>query len=318
MNKGRPFVNGQIRPPDGRTLHYAHFYGLSALPPGELAIFTGNCQAESLRIMLDGGGLSTVRMPAVHELQAADIPFLHALLARAAVLVSQPIRDGYHGLPLGTREMSGMLGASSRTVVVPVIRFAGLYPAQAIIRPPGDASLVPPVAHYHDLRTLVEAADRLHGRAARPAPRITEEAVRSVGAQSIVELRTRENKHGAVMASDLFDNPSFAQMRTINHPGNSVWAALATRVRAALSLPAHTVDPGRELLNAVHAPREEVVAAAYGLDDAPTDYWRIGDDTVPAGEVREEHLRWYGEHPEVVDAGLTRHADALRILGLAS
>ena len=302
---------------DGRTRHYGHFYGLDE-PAGDgpVALVVGNCQAESLRIALDGGGLRTVRTPAVHELVTADLPHLDRWLARASLLVSQPVRDDYHDLPLGSRQLAARLGPGARAVAVPVIRFAGLYPTSAIVRPPLDPSLVPPVVEYHDLVVLAEAAARRDGTT-RPLPRLDVDAVRAVAVLSLHELRRREEAHDAVVVSDLFDDPSFAQMRTLNHPGNPIWTALASRVRDRLGLPEHVVDPGRPLLDSVHAPRLQAVVDAFDLDDAPTDHWVVGGTPVPGEEVREAHLRWYEREPAVVDAGLARHADSLALLGLA-
>jgi Polysaccharide biosynthesis enzyme WcbI len=301
---------------DPRTRHYGDFYGVSDTPPeGEITLVIGNCQAESLRIVLDGG-LATVRMPAIHELTAADLPYLDAWLAKTRVLVTQPVHDDYHGMPLGSTQLAARLAPGARVVRVPVIRFAGLYPAAALVRPPADPSLVPPVVEYHDLRTLTEAAVRA-GLADAPLPALHSAAVHAIAALSLGELRRREAGHETVPVSDLFATPSFAQMRTMNHPGNAVWAEVAVRVQSALGLPEHAADPGRPLLDRVHAPREQAVIDAFGLDAEPTDDWTIAGERVPAAAVRDAHLRWYAERPEVVAAGLARHEDALRMLARA-
>ncbi|MBL7261326.1 WcbI family polysaccharide biosynthesis putative acetyltransferase [Paractinoplanes lichenicola] len=298
--------------PDPRTRHYGVFYGLDE-PGGDgpVVLVVGNCQAESLRLMLDGGGLRTVRMPPVHELVAADLVHLARWLARTALLITQPIRDNYRGLPLGSAQLREPLGRGAKTLRVPVIRFAGLYPAHAIVRPPSDPSLAPPVVAYHDLRLLAEAAG-LSLRTPFDVP-----AVRAIAEHSLEQLRTREAAHGTVVVSDLFARPSFGQMRTLNHPGNPIWTALAARVRAAAGLPEHTVDPGRPLLDSVHAPREAVVIEAWEIDEPERPHWVVAGEPVEAGAVREAHLEWYSRHPDAVQAGLARHADALRIAGLA-
>lgn len=315
-------MSEQRTEPDGRTRHYGDFYGLSE-PEGDgsIALVVGNCQAESLRIFLDGAGLTTVRMPPVHELTAADLPQLGRWLGRAGLLVSQPVRDDYHDLPLGTAQLAAMLPREARVVRVPVVRFAGLYPAHVIVRPPSDVSLVPPLVEYHDVRLIAEAAGRpLPGGALTPA------VVRSVAEQSLAELRKREVAHDSVVASDLFEvgagadgagTPRFDQMRTLNHPGNPVWTALASRVRERLGLPEHVVDPGRPVLSSVHAPREQAVIDAWGLDDEATDHWVVGGERVDADEVRRAHLAWYAEHPDAVEAALARHADAFALWGAA-
>jgi hypothetical protein len=301
---------------DGRRSHYAEFYGLADLPAGGYGIIAGNCQAESLRIFLDGGGMPWVRMPAIHELDSSDIPHLNQLLAHASVLVSQPIRDNYRGLPIGTRNLVDQLRPGTPTVIMPVIRFAGLYPTHVIIRPPADPSLSPPLVAYHDLRTLTEAADRLHGHTTQ-LREITPEFVREVGARSLEELRTREAQHRSVVVSDLFAQPTFAQMRTINHPGNPVWTALAARVRSAIGEDPRVIDPGREILNNVHAPRLAVVAEAYGLPMPSAPGWVVDGVDVPDDAVREAHLRWYSDNPDVIDAGIARHRATLDLLGFA-
>ncbi len=302
---------------DPRAWHYGEFYGLRELADdAPVALVHGNCQAESLRIMLDGGGLTTIRMPPVHELVAADLPHLERWLRRAGLLVTQPVRDDFGALPLGTAQLAARLGAGVPVVRVPVIRFAGLYPTHAIIRPPGAPGLVPPLVEYHDLRTLVEAAAR--AAASRvPEARLDAATVRLVAARSLAELRKREAAHGTVAVSDLFETPAFAQMRTLNHPGNVVWREVAARVRERLGLPEHEVDPGRELLDAIHAPRLPAVVEAFGLTDAPRGHWLVASRALAVEEVREAHLRWYAEHPGAVTAGLRRHADALALLGLA-
>jgi hypothetical protein len=300
--------------PDGRTLHYGEFYNRRELAheadsSAGIAVVMGNCQAESLRIMLDGAGLHTVRVPPVHELVGTDIPFLQRLLERTTLLVSQPVRDDYHGLPVGLRQLSSRLAGAARAIAFPVIRFAGLYPVHAIIRPPSDLSLTPPVVAYHDLRTLAEASG-----AGAIAASITPDMVRAIAADSIGELVRREQAFDAVRASDLFTRPDFAQMRTLNHPGNAVFAAVAERVRGRAGLAEHTVDPGRRLLDGVHAPRLAAVIDAYELDEEPGSDWIVGGSTVPDALVRDAHLEWYAEHPDAVEAGLARHGRALEIL----
>lgn len=315
-------MSEQRTEPDGRTRHYGDFYGLSE-PEGDgaIALVVGNCQAESLRIFLDGAGLTTVRMPPVHELTATDLPQLRRWLGRAGLLVSQPVRDDYHGLPLGTAQLAAVLPREARVVRVPVVRFAGLYPAHVIVRPPSDVSLVPPVVEYHDVRLIAEAAGRPFA-----ADALTPAVVRSVAELSLAELRKREAAHDTVVASDLFEvgsgadgrgTPRFDQMRTLNHPGNPVWTALASRVRERLGLPDHVVDPGRPVLSSVHAPREQAVVDAWGLDDEPTDHWVVGGERVDADEVRRAHLAWYAEHPDAVEAALARHADTFALWGAA-
>ncbi|PVZ96349.1 peptide ABC transporter ATPase [Amnibacterium flavum] len=272
----------------------------------------GNCQAESVRILLDAGDVEAVRMPPVHELTSDDIPHLAHWVARADYLVSQPVADDYHGLPVGTRQLVAGLRAGARVARFPVIRFAGLYPTQAIIRPPADPGTAPPVVPYHDLITLARAAGLDVARDHTPTPAM----VRTIAEESIAQLTRREEAHSTVLVSDLFTSPRFALMRTINHPGNALLAPIAERVRDSLGIPAAAVDPGRQLLSGVQAPRIPAVIEAFGLDEPAEPDWIVDGTHVPPEVVEAAQLDWYRSRPDVVEAGLTRHAGALRALGL--
>jgi len=146
--------------PDGRTRHYGAFYGVTPTEHGDdrpVLVVHGNCQVESLRVVIEASeaGYRCVRVPPVHELVAADLVHLHRLLGRCAVLVSQPVRADYRGLPLGTAQLA-LAAAHARLVVVPIVRDARLHPLQALVRVPGAGE--PPVVPYHDVRTLARAA----------------------------------------------------------------------------------------------------------------------------------------------------------------
>lgn len=285
-----------------RRAHYAQFYGDAPAPDG-FGVVVGNCQAESLRIVIDSPSVPTVRVPAVHEMTAEDAALLHGLLARARFVVVQPIRDDYHHLPLGTRQLRAALPPGAACVVVPNVRFAGLHPFQAALRVPGVAE-EPPMVAYHDVRVLAAAAG-LPVAAALRTP-----AVRALAAESVDELRRREQATD-VAASDLFASPSFALMRTVNHPGNAIWLPLAERVLAALGTGSEPTDPGRPLLAAVQAPREHWVAEAWGSDEPARTHWLVDGAEVDPEEVAGAHRDWYRRHPAFVSAAVQRLAPAL-------
>ncbi|MFC3689862.1 WcbI family polysaccharide biosynthesis putative acetyltransferase [Aquipuribacter hungaricus] len=307
---------------EGRRRHYGDFYDLPAVAPEGPAggddrpvlLVHGNCQAESLRVVLEasGAGFRCVRVPPVHELVEDDLPHLRRLLQACRVLVSQPVRAGYRGLPLGTAELAAAAPAA-RLVVVPIVRDARLHPYQALVRLPGAGD--PPVVPYHDLRTLAEAAGR---PAARVAPR---EGLLEVGHRSQAELRRRESEHGTLVASDLLPAAGAGSSHTLNHPGNPVLVGLAQRVLDAVGggdgVGGTAVDPGRVLLRSVMSPLHPEVLDALDLDPgAARGGWLVQGEPVDDAHVREEQLRWYRTHPDVVAAGLARHEVALRALGL--
>lgn len=329
----------------GRRKHYAQFYGdapvehIDADQP--LVVVVGNCQAESLRVLLAGPGapgaegalrdgasarVRTVRVPPVFEWTGEDVAAAGRLLARADALVTQPIRDDYRGLPSGTRQLEALLPPSGRSVRVPALRYAGLHPYQVIVRDPADSSLDPPVVPYHDLRTMAEA---LAGRSPddgplwprRPLPELSREALRRGHAESVDQLRRRERAHGTVEISDVLeDHPHW---HTVNHPDNSTLMALARRTLSALGLQDEVAEPGRELLRSIEAPVDPEHAQALGArlrPEARHRGWRIGlgPAQTEADEmtVAREQLAFCAQRPALLDHALQRHGQRMRFLGL--
>ncbi|MFI8632702.1 WcbI family polysaccharide biosynthesis putative acetyltransferase [Microbacterium sp. NPDC077663] len=279
--------------------HEGHEAGSWAAPPnGEYGVVVGNCQAESVRLVLNSDELRLVRVPPVFELDAAGAARLHELVSGASILIAQPVKDDYHDLPLGTRQLAASLPPSGRTVTFPVVRYAGLYPFQAALHVPGVEE-TPPIVAYHDVRTLAEAAG------APVRTRLDRDAVQAEAAASLAELRRREEPLD-VGVSDVFARPHFELVRTVNHPGNEVILAIGARVLRALGRDGEPIDPGRPLLNSVHAPREDWVIDAWGLDDDPDPSWSVDGRSVDPAEVREAHLEWYRRHPQFVLGAVER------------
>lgn len=309
--------------------HYGAFHGdrpddpadptsSAAVPPADapLVVVHGNCQAESLRLLLASDDVRTVRLPPVHELDAGDVPLLHRLLARTDLLVAQPVGADHRGLPIGTEQLAAHLPPGGRTVLVPPVRYHGLQPWHVVAHPPGLPDPDPPLAAYHDLRTLAVALDPARAGAASDAGGATPEAIRRVADDSVAELVRRERLHGTVVVSDLLARPARGIVRTVNHPSNAVLAPLAARVRAAVGLPPRPPGVTRPLLDAVHAPLEAAVVAALGLPGEPEPDWRLGGRRVSAQDVATAHRAFYARRPDVVRLLVERYADTLRLLGL--
>lgn len=299
---------------DARRRHYAGFYDPDPGAAGDrpLLVVHGNCQAEALRVVLQASTdeLATVRVPPVHELVADDLPALHRLLERASVVVAQPVRDGFHDLPVGTAQVAAR-ATGARLVRIPVVRYVGLHPWTVLVRTPwmGDPPLVP----YHDLRTILRA----HRGGSAPSGHGRPDGYRAVARGSLAELRRREDAHATLRASDLVEAAGERAALTANHPGNAVLVPLAGRVLEACGLEGPASDPGRVLLSSIEAPRRHEVLDALGLDPAAArDTWRVGDREVDEDEVAAAQLGWYADRRPVVDAALRRFAPAIEALGL--
>lgn len=303
--------------------HYRHFLagpqddagsGLGAAP---LLLAVGNCQAESLRLLLDAGDVRTVQVPPLHDVRPAEVPVLQQWLGRTDLLVAPPVAPDYRGLPLGTDQMAALLPGSARTCRVPLVRYAGLHPWHLVVHPPGLPDPQPPVVAYHDVRTVARAAWTRVGRPAPSSTPATTAGVLAVARASVAELARRERAAGTVVLSDLLGHPAADAMRTVNHPGNHLLAPLAARVRADLDLPALGPAVTRPLLTSVLAPLEHVVLAAHGLDAPPRPDWVLDGDPVASAVVEEAQLAFYGARPDVLDVCLDRAREPAAALGVA-
>ncbi len=288
----------------GRRAHYAGFYD-SGPPAGPFGLVVGNCQAESVRLVIEQDDLPMLRVPPVHELTAADAGRLRELVPHADALVMQPVKDDYHGFAVGTAQLRALLRDGARSVTFPVTRHSALYPAHAAFHVEGFGD--PPIVAYHDVRALAAAAG-----IGLPS-RLSAASVRLIGAESLAELQRRERGLD-VAVSDLLAQPSFAHMRTINHPGNPVILALGSRILEVLGRDGRAVrDPGRPLLNAVHAPREPGVIDAWGLTDDEQADWIVDGVRIETARVLDAHREWYAQRPGFVAAGVERLG---RLLGI--
>ena len=276
----------------------------------------GNCQAQVYRDRLgELGRFRLPEVPLVHELVAADLDDLHAVLSRTDVAIMQPVVDDYRGLPVGYRQLAAAVPGGSTVIVVPVLRYAGLHPYTVVVRPPSDRSLVPPVVPYHDLRTLASVALDRPDLAHRVPD---EQAVRAGHEESVQQLRTRERAHGTVVVSDLLEE--HPRWHTINHPDRATLDHVVQRILDRFPAGIDTTLPTtstREPLGALRAPVLPEVEDALGLERLGPRAWQTPDGELTEDTVRHAHRQWYLGHPDAVAEGMRRHADRLVLLGLA-
>ena len=305
---------------DGRTRHYGEFYGVTEAQMNDderLLVVWGNCQAEALRIVLSSSPdlpFRTIRVPPVHELESTDIAHVERLVRRAAVIVSQPVRARYRGLPIGGPDLAEMAPAAT-VVVWPVIRYGGLFPFQVIARHPAQPSAVPAAVPYHDLRTVLAV------RAGRTRfdewdVEVSADRFREAAQWSVAQLEVRERRHCDVGISDILLDVGADAAHTINHPGNRVLLTLGGRILEALGASA-PVPPSRDLLGNIRAPLERRVIDALGIQATPRTSWDVDGAVLTEEEVHRSQMQWYAERPEFIDAVLDRYGDLIEILGMS-
>ncbi|GAA1900264.1 WcbI family polysaccharide biosynthesis putative acetyltransferase [Williamsia serinedens] len=309
---------------DGRTRHYGGFYGVggAAVAAGStdhpVVLVWGNCQAEALRVVLNTVNTTpwgTLRVPPVHELTEDDLPHLDRLLRRTRAVLSQPVRRGYRGLPIGLDDLRERLPADVPVLRWPVVRWSALHPFQAIVRHPDDPSMDPDGVPYHDLRTVAAARD---GRSADDPwdVDVPDEAFREVARRSGEELRRREARDTDIAVSDILEAVGAEATHTINHPQNGVLLRLGQRILDELGWAGTVQEPGRTLLGGIRAPVEQRVLDALGLTGTARSAWSVHLRTVSPDEIHRIQMDCYARHPGFVDAAVARHGEVMDLLGL--
>ena len=328
--RSRPVLRGDV---SDRDRHYGVFYGVAPLPgdaggsgdadAGDAVprvVVVGNCQAESLRIVLESSGdIQSFRVPPIHEWETRDMPFVEFAMQWANVLVTQPVRNDYRGLPCGTEQLASLMrtdGSPTHVLRYPVLRFSALNPRWAIVRSPLDSSLSPPVVPYHDLHLIAQLAG---------LQQVNEPDYQGIVEANVQLMAAREGAHGTVgMSTYLRELPEW---HTLNHPNNATLTELGTRVMQAIrecepewaKLNGQVSAPtDREMLGHLRSPVDPRALEALSLPASDRSEWTLHGEIIPAEEIEVAHRSFYREHPEFIEAALKRHADLFRLLGFSS
>jgi hypothetical protein len=292
-----------------------------------LCIVYGNCQAEAIRVLLDNSPsfracFRTQPIRAVHTVDHRTIPEVRKAVASASLIVSHPVRDGYHGFPVGSEEILASAGEGCRRVTVPALYYDGLYPFHVYVRGPDGRAPAAPLSVYHDLRIIYCAArgwdlqtSLSWWREFVPSP----EGVRQVAAGAREHLCAHEAELDVHVAPLLTAPDLHADsFLTVNHPTNAALDRVVAGVHAHLGLTHTPSTLSDELLGELRAPLEPAVVAALGLTAQERRAWQIKGTAVTQEDLLGEHLAWYAGRRELVDAGAEQNAARMRQLGLAA
>jgi len=312
-----------------RVWRYRQFYSgpTRSADQRPFAVVVGNCQAEPIARELAvnedlAQAYRVVLVPAIHLLTPADARRLRAILPKVGLYVTQQVRDGYHGMQIGTEELVKELHPSAEVRRIPVLYYEGLYPYQVYVRDKRETSELAPLTGYHDLRYLYAAAsgwDASNSQAWLDEFEPPAGAIQETAAGSKQSLRDREKSLDITM-SDLLGlesgpSPSFF---TVNHPSNAVLQHTANRVLESLDVIAAGDVSSPEWLDQEVTPIENVTLAELGVRDfGAQDHWVINGNEYSHQQMLAKHLDWYLANPSIVMAGLKQHAEKMHLLGLA-
>jgi hypothetical protein len=293
-----------------------------------LCIVYGNCQADALSHVLRASPAFAAEyniacVPAVHTITATERSELEKLVARASLIVAQPVKRGYREMALGTDEITAAAPSRCRVICFPVQFYPPLYPFQVVVHLNGGRSVDAPMTKgYHDLRVVSRSArgmgldaalDWLESYVPDPA------TLRQIAARAAANIRERERETD-IAVFDRFTASATshrASFFTINHPARLTLRCISEGVHSALDIPFDDIG-GTELLDIIKTPLEGSVVNALGLPGRGTRRWVIDGKRVFMKTVVRAHLDFYRRRPDVVAAALNEYAARLANLALVN
>jgi hypothetical protein len=298
----------------------------SGKPRRPICLVYGNCQAEPVRALLASSAEFTdayevVRIPAVHEVRASQMARFERIFRAASLILTQPVKDGYRGLPLGTDELLAQAARDCNVIRFPALYYDALYPLQIYVHVDGGPALSAPMTEYHDLRTLCAATKGLPTEATvrwvseyRPP----DAALHAAAEHASAMIRHYESGTDVRVLDSIISPQAHARsFFTVSHPARVVLQRIADGIQEVLGFkPVSNGHDGREPLGLFRTPLEQPVIDALGLATEPSVDWIIKGKPVSTDDVVRCHLNWYRQRPDVVQAGLSEHADRIAEFGL--
>ena len=295
-----------------------------------LCIVHGNCQATALSAVLSSSPAfateyDIVRVPPVHTITAGELSGLKELIARASLIIAQPVKPGYRGMGLGTDELIPAAPSACRVIRIPGLYHQGLFPFQAFVgmnsegRSIGD---IPVTGRHHDLRIIACAARAMDADTAVDwvhsyVPEAT--AVREIADVATEQVRRRERETDIPVFDLVTSSPAThaGSFFTVNHPSRLALRHISEGVHRTLGIPFDDVGTD-ELLDLLKTPLELPVLEALGLPPEGRSHWIVEGKDISMDAVVEAQLGFYRQHPEAVAAALRRHVGRFRRLALLS
>lgn len=281
----------------------------------------GNCQAAGIFQHLnrcEDFPYRLVWIPSAHEIRASELPTIRKIVSRTDLFITQQIRSGYRGLPIGNSDFEALLPIGARIVRYPVVFYEGIYPYQVYINPGYELSPSAPITEYNDLRVI---ASKFQGFSVEDTIALiekfspAEDAIRSIHQDSVTELKRREDELD-IEISDTVSSLKTKSVHTINHPSNQVLRIVTQRILNRLNLEYEVPEIDREILGSIISPLEAPVLSALGQPGPSTEMWTVRDAKYSQAQIVQAHISWLDARPEIVRAGMAKYRGRIESLGL--
>ncbi len=284
----------------------------------------GNCQAAALKELLVADPVvrsrfRVVALPPTHELKPEQLAVSQRIIGKAHLFLTQPIRDDYRGMPIGSDQLSSLVSDKGSVFSYPSMYFRGLHPYMANVHNPDDGNNASaPLSGYHDLRTLTAASLGVEDEEAyRWLKAFTPEpgALQALYAGSLKELAKREVGLDSTISGSI-EALGAESFWTVNHPSNKILTVVVDALREKWGLGPLAQSLPEILVSGV-APVHPEVRAAMGWGPAlPGKEWLLQGEERTDEEIIRRHLAWYRLFPRAVEVGMEEHRASREALGL--
>lgn len=283
-----------------------------------MAVVWGNCQAEPLAAFLTeplaAQGFRVIPVPPVYLINAQGLERAREVIARCALLITQPVRPGYRMPGTGWEELIDIAPKDVRVISYPVAYDSTEFPFQIVGHETTGLGSFAPLTAYHDIRHVV-AAER-----GWEVEKILEwlpsaadaAALCAVSEHSLAEMRRREALLDIRVSASL-GRPG--AMFTVNHPTNSVLIHVAEGVLAALGAPQSLAIPAHEELEHTTTALERAVLDAHGWSPGLARGWIVGRKPLDLAEIVGRHVELLRSRPELGADARSRYAWHFDLLG---
>lgn len=287
----------------------------------------GNCQAAALGSLLRSNPTFSeeyrlIQLPGAHEILPAELVSARRAFAKADLIITQKIRDGYRSLQIGTDQFLALRKPSAQVITYPSMFYRGLHPFLVYVHATG--TLGTPAPHtegYHDLRFIYAAAKGMNDdQASLWLTTVSSHApfIRAIANESLAVLKTREGNLDTSV-SHMIPQLGAEAFWTLNHPSNAVLATVAKQVLTALGKDDHLEEKG-EFLTSVVVPVATAVREALVLETPRQDeknFWIINGKSLSDDQVMKSHLAYYRSRPEVLSHAIAEHRESLHRAGFS-
>lgn len=204
----------------------------------------GNCQSAPIKSLLQQRlniPCEIIQIKPVHLLKEHDIKGVVSTLSSSDVVVTHLISNNYNNFPIGTDQLSDIVKADAKVIVVPNAHYIGYFPSFIYIKDfkgRGVTPRVPEYSHfpsdYHDAFCIAAkikdySLDKLFGfyESYKGAADWLEGYID----ESLFNLREREQDCHVKISDFIEDNYKNRQLFwTFNHPTNELLTYMADQI----------------------------------------------------------------------------------------